>query len=57
MSYSVTKGCNLKETCIHNEVCNFDKGEICEGKFICKKFENVEMFLNKLVNMCNVNKQ
>lgn len=45
------KGCNLKEFCIHNKACNFDKGEIYEGKFRCSCFENVEMFLNKLINM------
>ena len=50
------KGCDLKETCIHNGACNFDKGEIYEGKFRCCKFENVEMFLNKLVEM-NIDKK
>jgi hypothetical protein len=50
-----TKGCELKEFCIHNEVCNFDKGEIYENVFQCSGFENIEMFLNKLVEM-NIDK-
>jgi len=45
------RGCDLKETCIHNRACNFDKGEIYEGVFRCTCFENIEMFLNKLVEM------
>ena len=44
------KDCELKEFCIHNKVCNFDKGEVYENKFRCDYFETVEMFLNKLVD-------
>lgn len=50
------KGCDLKEFCIHSKVCNFDKGEIYESKFRCSCFETVEMFLNKLVEMCKEDK-
>lgn len=53
----LTKGCELKEFCIHNCVCNFDKGEIYENQFRCCKFENVEMFLNNLVEMNKEDKE